>query len=101
MTSNPTPIPAATPNSALNPQSLLDELAELQERLDALKQKGDCFADLNSQIIESRSLVLTGRFPEALALNSKVAAATERAEASVRAEPLAWKLLWIEVTYLS
>lgn len=101
MTSNPTPIPAATPNFALDPQSLLDELAKLQQRLDALKQKGGCFADLNSQIIEGRSMVLTGRFPEALALNSKVSAAIERAEASVRAEPLAWKLLWIEVSYLT
>lgn len=81
-------------------QAVLGQLAKLEERIRALSQRGGCFADITSLIEDGRQQVMAGKLPEAQAAYAKAAAATDRAEASVRAEPLAWKLLWLEAVYL-
>ena len=81
-------------------QALLAQLALLAERVRSLGEKGGCFADLSGQIEDARQLAQSGKVSDAQSAYAKALAATDRAEASVRAEPVAWKLLWLEAAYL-
>src|SRR5215831_5918203 len=81
-------------------QTFLAQLAKIEERIRALGDKGGCFADISSHIEDARQLVLSGKLTEAQYAYAKALAATDRAEASVRAQPMAWRLLWLEAGYL-
>ena len=81
-------------------QYLLQQFDDLAARVRALAETGFAFPDIVSQIADGRDRVASGRLPEAQALYTKASAGLDRAEASVRAEPLARRLLWVEVFYL-
>lgn len=81
-------------------KAVLEQLAKIDERIRTLGEKRGCFADISSQVEDARQLAQAGKIADAQAAYAKAAAATDRAEASVRAEPLAWKLLWLEAGYL-
>ena len=92
--------PATEPPAASVTQDLLSQLAKLLERLAKLGQgQGNC-ADIRNQIHQAQELVKANKVADAQAIYVKAAAATDRAEASLRSEPTAWRLLALETAYL-
>ncbi len=97
----PTPPAPGTPvQPAAGARDLGNQLDGLEARVERLAQSGGCYADLEAQIAMSRSQLGNGKPVDAQATYDKVAASVCRAEASAHAEPMAWKLLWLEVGYL-
>jgi len=97
----PTSVPApgiAAPSAGARDVS--QQLDGIEDRVQRLGQSGGCYADLESQIASARSQLASGKLADAQTTCDKVAASVCRAEASAHAEPLAWKLLWIEAGYL-
>ena len=91
--------PAAT-TFEVNPQDLINKLAQLEARTKALTTPKGSFADIAKDIADAKSLVASGRPADALGIYTKAAVAVDRAEKSLGAEPLAWQLLWVELVYL-
>jgi len=96
-----TTVPAPDPAAAAAAQALLDKLNKLEERIKALSQAGGCYADIEGQIDSARSQLTAANLAVAQATYAKAVAAVSRVETSAHAEPLAWKLLWIETGYLA
>jgi hypothetical protein len=92
------PVPTAHPTPGAD--ELRKKLDDLAERVKGLSQSGGCYADIESQIASARTQLANETLTDAQATYDKAAAAVCRAEASARAEPLAWKLLLIEGGYL-
>jgi hypothetical protein len=93
--------PAPTPPAAsAGTQELSKRLTDLEDRIRALAPAAGCYADIESQIATARTQLASGKLVDAQAIYDQVAAAVCKAEASAKAEPMAWNLLWVEVTYL-
>jgi hypothetical protein len=100
----PNPPASVPPAAATPPPSGANDLKKyldgLADRVQKLAQSGGCYADLESQLAIARSQLANGKLEDARATLDKVSAALCRAEASAKAEPMAWRLLGIEVGYL-
>ena len=57
-------------------------------------------AFIAKDIAEAESLLQVGKVAEAEGIYIKTKAIVERAEASIKAEPMAWRLFWVELAYL-
>ncbi len=75
-------------------------LAKLLERSEKLKDGDYSPTVIEKGIAEARSLLNEGKIAEAQQKYTETKTLLERVEASLRAEPLAWKLLWVELGYL-
>jgi len=71
----------------------------LEDRVAALKDAASA-ALFHKDIADAKSLLEARKITEAEQKYTETKIQLERAEASIRAEPLAWKLLWIELGYL-
>jgi len=78
-----------------------DLFNKLETTMKALKDKEYSAAVIDKGIAEAKSLLQAGKTSEAEQKYTETKILVERAEASIRAEPLVWKLLWIELAYLS
>jgi len=78
-----------------------DLFDKLEATMKALKDKEYSAAVIDKGIAEAKSLLQSGRVAEAEQKYIETKILVERAEASIRAEPLAWKLLLMELAYLS
>jgi len=79
---------------------MLSQLDQLDARVKALTSKGISCADIEKDIGDAKSLVILGKLDDAQATYTKAAVELDKVEASLRAEPLAWQLFWIELLYL-
>jgi len=77
-----------------------DLFNKLEAMVKALKDTEYSAAMIDKGIAEARSLLQVGRSAEAEQKYTETKILVERAEASIRAEPLARKLLSIELAYL-
>jgi len=77
-----------------------DLLSKLEATMKALKDAEYSAAVIDKGITEAKSLLQAGKAAEAEQKYNETKLLVERAEASIRAEPLAWRLLWIELGYL-
>jgi hypothetical protein len=94
-------VPAAPTAPAAGAAGLNKNLNDLQERLTKLAQEGGCYADIESLIATARAQLANQKMEDAQGTYDKAAAAVCRAEASAKATPLAWTLLWVEASYLA
>jgi len=89
------------PSAAANAvEKLLVQLDKLDSALAEWKDKGAGVADLSERIANARHLAQTERLADAQAVYAEVAPAVDRALVSLKAEPLAWRLLLVESGYL-
>ena len=79
----------------------LDLFDKLEATMRALKDKEYSAAVIDKGIAEAKSLLQSGKAAEAEQKYTEIKILVERAEASIRSEPLAWKLLSIELIYLA
>ncbi len=79
---------------------MLSQFDQLEARVKALTSKGVSCAHIENEIGDAKNLLASGKLDEAQALCTKATAEIDKAEASLRAEPLAWELFWIELAYL-
>lgn len=79
---------------------MLSQLEQLEARVKALTDKGGSYADIEKEIGDAKNLAASGKLDEAQAIYTKATAEVDKAEASLRAEPLAWQLFWVELLYL-
>lgn len=79
---------------------MLSQLDQLDARVKALTSKGVSCADTEKDIGDARSSLASGKLDDAQAIYTKASAEVDKAEASFRAEPLAWQLFWAELLYL-
>jgi hypothetical protein len=77
-----------------------DLFDKLEATMKALKDTEYSAAVIDKGIAEAKNLLQSGKAAEAEQKYTETKILVERAEASIRAEPLAWKLLWIELAYL-
>lgn len=77
-----------------------DLFNKLETTMKALKDIEYSAAVVDNGIAEAKRLLQAGRAAEAEQKYTETRKLVERAEASIRAEPLAWRLLWIELAYL-
>lgn len=77
-----------------------DLFNKLEVTMKALKDADYSAAVIDKGIAESKSLLQSGKVGEAEQKYIETRILVERAEASILAEPLAWKLLSIELAYL-
>jgi hypothetical protein len=84
----------AAPN---NPQELSGKLDEVEKALAGMKHFD---ASTAKKIAEARRLLKDGKTADAEVVYTEIKLRLHQAEASVRAEPIAWKLLSLEVAYL-
>ncbi len=75
--------------------------AELERSLTALQDAGQLATEIAKRIDDAKSLLRAGRTAEAEQKYSEAKTLVDQAEVSNRAEGLAWKLLWVELGYLS
>ena len=94
----PMPDPTATTPDAK--AMMLSQLDQLDARVKALTSKGVSCADTEKDIGDARSSLASGKLDDAQAIYTKATAEVDKAEASFRAEPLAWQLFWVELLYL-
>lgn len=74
--------------------------SKLEAMMKALKDAEYAAAVIDKGITEAKRLLAGGRAAEAEQKYTETRILLERAEASIQAEPLAWRLLWIELAYL-
>jgi hypothetical protein len=72
----------------------------LEATMKALKDKDYSAAVVDKGIAEAKSLLEAGKAAEAEQKYTETKLLVERAEASILAEPLAWRLLFIQLGYL-
>jgi hypothetical protein len=82
-------------------KALRDQLDKLEARINGYAEKGAYFAGISAQIKDARDQVQAGKLVDAQATYGAAVAATLRAEASLQAEPMAWKLLGLEAGYMA
>jgi len=75
-------------------------LEELEERAMSLGDAEPFTKEIIRLLDEAKSLLAEGKTTESLKKYYEVRKVIEKAERSIRGEPLAWKLLWIEMGYL-
>jgi hypothetical protein len=73
---------------------------ELEDTRKALRDAEYFAAVIDKGIAEAKGLLEVGKAAEAEQKYTEMKLLVERAEASIRAEPLAWRLLWVELGYL-
>lgn len=83
---------------AANAQALF---TQLEQAMNALNDAGYSATVLEKGLTEARSLLAAGKTDEAEQKFNDTKMLADRAAASVAAEPLAWKLLWVELGYLA
>lgn len=77
-----------------------DLFNKLEATMKTLKDSEYSAAAIDNGIAEAKRLLRAGKAAEAEQKYTETRILVERAEASIQAEPLAWKLLWIELAYL-
>jgi hypothetical protein len=80
-----------------NPEELSNKLEELEKSLAGVKHFD---ASTAKRIAEAKRLLADHKENEAEALYTEISLRVHQADASVRAEPIAWRLLSIEIAYL-
>jgi|SRR5579863_2419427 len=75
-------------------------LNNLEGRTKALQDYDYLATVVDKGIAEAESLLHAGKTADAEQKYLQTKALVDRAEASIKAEPLAWRLLWIEMSYL-
>jgi len=88
---------ATTPDASA---IMLSQLEQLEARVKALTNNRGSYTGIEKEIEDAKTLVASGKLDDAKAIYTKAAAALDNAEASLRAEPLAWQLFWVELGYL-
>lgn len=87
-----------------NQSTFEKDAADLFDKLEgmakALKDTEYSAAVVDKGIAEAKILLKEGKAPEAEQKYLETKILVERADASIRAEPLAWKLFWLELAYL-
>jgi DNA repair exonuclease SbcCD ATPase subunit len=94
----PTPVGPAKASPAAD--ELTRQLDELEKRVKALAESGECYADVEAQIAAARAHLAAAEMKDAQEAFDRAADALCRAEASAKSEPLAWWLFAAEVGYL-
>lgn len=79
---------------------LKKQLDELETRVQALWRGSGCYAEIESQISFARGQLSSGAITDARQAYDRALSTVSFAEASQKAEPLAWQLLGIEILYL-
>jgi hypothetical protein len=78
----------------------LELFNKLETAMRSLKDIEYSAAVVDNGLAEAKRLLQAGKTAEAEQKYTETRILVERAEASIRAEPLAWRLLWIELAYL-
>jgi len=103
-TTNVVPPQASAAPAAVNAppgaEELRKQIDELETRAQALWKGPGCYPEIESQISIARGQVANGAIADARQTYDRALSAICFAEASVKAEPLAWQLLGIEILYL-
>jgi hypothetical protein len=79
---------------------LKSQLDELETRVRTLWKGMGCYPEIESQISFARGQLASGAVTDARQAYDRALSAISFAEASSKAEPLAWQLLGIEIVYL-
>jgi hypothetical protein len=77
-----------------------DLFNKLEAKVTALRDAEYAATVIDKGFADAKSLLEAGRIAEAEQKYTETRILVERAEASIKAEPLAWKLLWVELAYL-
>ena len=94
---------ATVPEAVKTPpgsNELSKQIADLETRVDGLWKESGCYAEIETQLSAARGQLASGAISDARQSYDRAASAVRFAEASLKATPLAWQLLGIEIVYL-
>ena len=81
-------------------EELKKQIEELEARVEYLWKDSGCYAEIETQLSLARGQLASGAIGDARQSYDRAASAVRFAEASLKATPLAWQLLGIEIAYL-